>query len=229
MVERHVRQMVRLIDDLLDVSRISRGRIELRKRAVDLASIARDAVEAGARCRRQRQLPSLDAQMPDPPLWVHADPARLAQVLGNLLHNAVKFTRARRQRRVSRVERDGADAVCACATTASASPPDSCSASSSCSPRSTTRWTRAGRAGHRPGAGEALVELHGGTVDGAQRRHRPRQRVRGAAADRWRRAADVAAPARRRQHGVRLARVLVVDDNRDAADSMARDAGARRP
>jgi PAS domain S-box-containing protein len=95
--ERQLQHMVRLVDDLLDVSRIMRGRIELRKETVDLAQVIAHAVETAH--------PILDSQgqelilsIPPGPLWLEADPTRLAQVISNLLHNAAKFSE--RPRRV---------------------------------------------------------------------------------------------------------------------------------
>ena len=91
MMERQVGQMVRLVDDLLDVSRISRGKIELRKERVELASVVHHAVEA---CRPAMECAKHDLSITLPPqlLYLHADPTRLAQVVGNLLNNACKFT-----------------------------------------------------------------------------------------------------------------------------------------
>ncbi|MFP7723568.1 PAS domain S-box protein [Lysobacter sp. A3-1-A15] len=90
-MERQVRQMVRLIDDLLDVSRINRGKIELRRERLDLGVAVAAAVEA--------LQPFIDAHrhqlvvvLPDHPLHVDADLGRLVQVFGNLLNNAAKYT-----------------------------------------------------------------------------------------------------------------------------------------
>ena len=91
MLERQVGQMSRLVDDLLDMSRITRGRIELRKRRVDLASIIHQAVEA-VRAQYTSMNHELTVTLPSRPLQLDADPARLAQVIGNLLNNACKFT-----------------------------------------------------------------------------------------------------------------------------------------
>ena len=91
MMERQVGQMVRLVDDLLDVSRISRGKIDLRKERVELASVLQYAVEA-ARSVCQSMNHELTVVLPHEPIYLNADPARLAQVVGNLLNNACKFT-----------------------------------------------------------------------------------------------------------------------------------------
>ena len=91
MMERQLSQMVRLVDDLLDVSRISRGTIELRKVRVELTSAIHHAVDA-ARSLVQGREHDLTVTLPPQPLYLNADPTRLAQVLGNLLNNACKFT-----------------------------------------------------------------------------------------------------------------------------------------
>ena len=91
MMERQLAHLVRLIDDLMDVSRISRGKIELRRHDVDLREIAAQAIELSQ--------PVIDAgrhalryEPGDAPLMVNADATRLAQVLSNLLNNAAKYT-----------------------------------------------------------------------------------------------------------------------------------------
>jgi signal transduction histidine kinase len=91
MMQRQVGQMVRLIDDLLDVSRISRGEIELRREPVELASIVHHAVEA-VRPLCESMNHDLTVTLPSQPAYLNADPSRLAQVVGNLLKNACKFT-----------------------------------------------------------------------------------------------------------------------------------------
>ena len=91
MLDRQVGQLVRLVDDLVDVSRITRGKIELVREVVDLVSVVKQAAEAvRPLVRDKRQM--LDLGLPDQPVWVHADAARLAQVIGNILSNASKFT-----------------------------------------------------------------------------------------------------------------------------------------
>jgi two-component system CheB/CheR fusion protein len=91
--ERQANQMARLLDDLLDVSRITQNKIELRRRVVDLRDVAHEAVEAGAAMFEQRgqQLVML---APKKPLPVYGDATRLQQVVGNLLNNASKYTPA---------------------------------------------------------------------------------------------------------------------------------------
>lgn len=91
MIMRQTDHMVRLVDDLLDVSRISQGKITLRQTPVELRELAQAAVES-ARNAAARRGHVLDAALPDAPLWVMGDSVRLAQVIGNLLNNACKFT-----------------------------------------------------------------------------------------------------------------------------------------
>jgi signal transduction histidine kinase len=90
-VRRQVQQLTRLADDLLDISRIAQGKIELRQAPVDLSQAVAQAVEMCAPYTRAR-LHRLDVVLPPEPLCVNADAARLVQVLGNLLNNAAKYT-----------------------------------------------------------------------------------------------------------------------------------------
>jgi CheY-like chemotaxis protein/two-component sensor histidine kinase len=91
MMERQVHQIVRLVDDLMDVSRIGQGKIELRKGRIELAASVNHAVEA-ARPYCEERDQALVVALPPQPIYLHADPARLAQIVGNLLNNASKFT-----------------------------------------------------------------------------------------------------------------------------------------
>jgi PAS domain S-box-containing protein len=92
MIERQVGQLARLVDDLLDVSRISTGKIELKKERTDLASILRRAIET-SRPHIEAAQHKLSVRLPEEPAEVDADPVRLAQVFSNLLNNAAKYTR----------------------------------------------------------------------------------------------------------------------------------------
>lgn len=91
MMERQVRHMVRLIDDLLDVSRITSGKIELQRQPVTLASIVGTAIEANRSAINAGNL-ELTVDLSEPHLVLNVDPTRFAQVLSNLLQNASKFT-----------------------------------------------------------------------------------------------------------------------------------------
>jgi len=91
MIDRQVSHLARLVDDLLDVSRISRGKILLRKERLDLTELVRDTVEDHRRGLEAGGL-TVELTLSGGPLWVEGDGTRLAQVLGNLLNNAGKFT-----------------------------------------------------------------------------------------------------------------------------------------
>ena len=88
---RQVAHMVRLVDDLLDAARISRGKIELRRERVDVSSVVLNAVDAVRPLCEDLQH-ELTVTVPSDPVFLNADPARLAQIVGNLLNNACKFT-----------------------------------------------------------------------------------------------------------------------------------------
>ena len=88
---RQVEQMVRLVDDLLDAGRISRGKLVLRREQVELGPLIERAVDA-VRPLFAAQGLTLAVRMQPEPIFVHADPTRLAQIIGNLLNNAAKFT-----------------------------------------------------------------------------------------------------------------------------------------
>jgi signal transduction histidine kinase/ActR/RegA family two-component response regulator len=90
-LDRQVGQMVRLVDDLLDVARISRGKMVLRKERVELSSVVHHVVEAVLPlCESSDQ--QLTVTLPQEPVYLNADPTRLAQIVGNLLNNACKFS-----------------------------------------------------------------------------------------------------------------------------------------
>src|SRR5439155_11201349 len=91
MMERQVGQMVRLVDDLLDISRITKGKLQLRKERVELADVLNAAIET-ARPLIEASAHELTVTMPPQPVPVQADPTRLAQVFANLLNNAAKYT-----------------------------------------------------------------------------------------------------------------------------------------
>ncbi|HZI26665.1 MAG TPA: GAF domain-containing sensor histidine kinase [Gemmatimonadaceae bacterium] len=92
-LDRQVQQMVRLVDDLLDVSRINSNRLELRKEWVELATVIKNAVEA-SRPAIEAAHHELTVTLPALPVLLDADPVRLAQALSNLLNNAAKYTEA---------------------------------------------------------------------------------------------------------------------------------------
>jgi len=221
MLERQVGQMARLVDDLLDMSRITRGKIELRTERVELAPIVHQAVEAVvAQYRSMNQ--ELTVTLPPHPVQLEADPARLTQVIGNLLNNACKFT-DRGGHVWLTVEQEGAQAVIRVRDTGIGIAPDDRSRLFEMFAQVDTSLERS-----RDGLGigltlvRTLVELHGGTVDvhseglGRGSEFTIRLPV----------AAGAARPASQRDvreaipHSVRR-RILIVDDSEDGAESLA--------
>jgi signal transduction histidine kinase/CheY-like chemotaxis protein len=220
-IDRQVRQMIRLVDDLLDVSRITRGKIELRMEPVDVGSAIGQAVEA-TRWLVESMAHELQLALPVRPVFVHADRARLIQVFGNLLHNACKFTEKGGRIRVS-LEREDGDAVIRVEDNGVGLDADA-------APRIFEMFTQVdtslGRSVGGLGIGltlvKTLVELHGGRVEvrsdglgqGCEFTVRLAVEAEDFAAKRP--AAEGAAPAAAPRR-----RVLVVDDNRDSAESLA--------
>lgn len=109
MMERQLSQLVRLVDDLLDLSRITNGKIEIRKERIDLAAAVRDAVETSASLI-QVSGHELTVTLPPLPVYVEADQTRLAQVFANLLNNSAKFTPKPGHISIT-VERQGSDVL----------------------------------------------------------------------------------------------------------------------
>jgi signal transduction histidine kinase len=109
MIERQTTQLVRLVDDLLDVSRITGGKIRLELERIDVAAIVATAVET-SRPLIDEAGHELIVSMPDETLWVKCDRVRLSQVLSNLLNNAAKYTRGGGSIHLS-VEREGSECV----------------------------------------------------------------------------------------------------------------------
>jgi signal transduction histidine kinase len=108
-IHRQIEQMVRLVDDLLDVSRITQGKIQLKTELVDATTIVGCAVETSQPLIQSRGH-TLHVSFPGEPLYVEADSTRFAQVLGNLLNNAAKYTEKGGRIEVS-VGREGEEAV----------------------------------------------------------------------------------------------------------------------
>jgi signal transduction histidine kinase len=143
-IGRQTAQMKRLLDDLLDVSRITHGRLELHRQSVELCEAVRSIAAAFAPKLRAQCL-ALELELPPQPLWLDADPARIEQIIGNLLSNAVKYTPAGGLVTVSAaVTPDGRARLCVQDTRVSASARTRSRASSRSSCRRRPRWTAAG-------------------------------------------------------------------------------------
>jgi signal transduction histidine kinase/ActR/RegA family two-component response regulator len=219
-LNRQVDQMVRLIDDLLDVSRIGSGKVELRKARTDIASVVRQAVEAARPFYEERGI-ELAITMPGQPVHVHGDAARLAQIAGNLLHNAAKFTERGGHVQLT-VEREGNRMRLRVRDDGIGIAPEALT-------NIFTMFTQADTSLEREhgglGIGLALVrsfvELHGGSVEahseglGAGAEFIVRLPL--LPSERGARDTPLHAPA----NAARATSILVVDDNRDGCDSMA--------
>ncbi len=218
-VGRQVAHLTRLVDDLLDVTRIARGKVELRRERLDLAALARRAAEDYRPLMQGRGL-DLAVEVGPGPVPVTGDPARLTQVLGNLLNNAAKFTPAGGRVTLS-LGTEGARAVVRVRDTGPGISPD-------VRPMLFEPFTQGEQTLARSEGGlglglslvKGLVALHGGEVNAADAPGGGAELVvslplAGPEPDRDapEPAAAVADPPHRR--------VLVVDDNRDAAETVA--------
>jgi PAS domain S-box-containing protein len=216
MMERQVEHLVRLVDDLLDVSRITRGAIVLRRERVDLADVVRQALEtSGAGCKEAQR--RLTVQMPEETLMLDADQVRLVQVIANLLNNAARYTGEGGHIRLT-VTREGSDAMISVAD-------DGIGIAPAMLPQVFEMFIQADRS-HAGGLGigltvvRSLVAMHDGRVEarspGLGRGSEFVVRLPLAEAD-----PAPAVPTReQRSDFARGRRVLVVDDNADAADSL---------
>jgi CheY-like chemotaxis protein len=219
-MERQLEQLVRLVDDLLDVSRITHNRIELRKRAVELAPVIRQAVLA-AQPLADVSRHTIDVSLPAEPIHLHADPVRLTQVFGNLLNNSCKYTPPGGSIRVT-VQRDGNDAIVTVTDTGIGIPAgklDSIFDMFAQVDRSLEQSQ--GGLGIGLTLVKRLIEMHGGTVEArsAGEGHGSAFTVRLPALQET---ADIATPpaSETRAKGTAY-RILVVDDNKDSAESLA--------
>ena len=221
MMERQLGQMVRLIDDLLDVSRITSGKVILRTERLPLHAIVATAVEA-ARPLIDAAGHRLDISLGSEPMWLDADPTRIAQVISNLLTNSAKYTRDGGHIVLS-AERQQNFAVIAVTDNGLGIPPEMMSTIFD-------MFTQVNRTLDRSqgglGIGLALVkrlaEMHGGTINaesaGTDQGSRFTLRFPLALSG-----APVAAPRREASRAASGGgeRILVVDDNEDAAESLA--------
>jgi CheY-like chemotaxis protein len=217
-LERQLGQMVRLVDDLLDVSRITRGKLELRKELVLLASVVQQSVES-SRPLAEPAGHELNVSLPSEPVYLRADPARLAQVLGNLLTNACKYTPPGGRIWLT-AERQGNDVVVKVKDTGAGIPPDKLAGVFEMFAQLDRSLERSqGGLGIGLTLVKRLVEMHGGTVQAhSEGQGRGSEFVvRLPAHFEMPQASEPAAePAPKTAH-----RILVVDDNRDAATTLA--------
>jgi CheY-like chemotaxis protein/two-component sensor histidine kinase len=219
-LDRQVRHMARLVDDLLDVTRITRGTVALRPERTDLARFVRDALEDHRPALEAAGL-GLSVRVPELPVWVNGDPARIAQVLSNLLSNAAKFT-ARGGRIEAEVSMDASRSLASVAVADSGLGIDE-----QVLPRIFDIFAQADRSLERKDGGlglglaiaRGLVQLHGGTIEARSAGIGKGTTIRFSLPLQ---AEPVAVAVRevRPRRGGRGARVLIVEDNRDAADTL---------
>jgi len=223
LIARQLKQLVRLVDDLLDVSRITRGKIELKIESVDVAQVIHEAIET-SRPSIDAQRHTLSLQLPNEPLQVRGDYARVAQILSNLLNNAAKYTPRGGRVSLSATHEDG-DAVFRVRDSGVGIPREFLS--SIFDP-----FTQVDRSLARSHGGlgigltlvRRLVEMQNGSVtvrsEGRNRGSEFTVRLPVAPASDFAKAAADTAAAQPVLSPAGL-RVLVVDDNRDVADSTA--------
>jgi PAS domain S-box-containing protein len=219
-IERQVGQLVHLVDDLLDVARINQGKLELRRRRVQLSEVLAAAIET-SRPAIESPGHALSVSQPSDPIWLDADLTRLAQVFANLLNNSAKYMEPGGTIEIaaSADDHDVTVAVRDCGV----------GISSDLLPHVFDMFVQADRSLERAQGGlgigltlvRQLVQLHGGTVmalsDGPAQGSEFVVRLPRAAAPVEE---QLEAPADRAA-ALPTLRVLVVDDNRDAVESLS--------
>ena len=219
-IERQLQHMVRLVDDLLDASRVSRGQITLRKVPMSLADAVRTAVET-SRPIIEASGHTLRVTESPTPIGLDADPTRVAQVVGNLLTNAAKYTPPGGQITLT-IEREASEAVIRVADTGVGLPPEMLH-------RVFEMFTQVDTSLERSQGGlgigltlvKRLVELHGGSVtaESAGAGHGSTFTVRLPALPENAPAAGIVAEPPSQPRGP--LKILVADDNADSAESLA--------
>ena len=217
-MERQLNQMVRLVDDLLDVARITTGRVEVRNEPLDLAIAINDAIETSQPIYGDRHH-ALACVPPPQPVFVNGDRTRLAQVFANLLNNSHKYSEPGQPISIT-FGREGSDAVVRIKDAGIGIHPEML-------PRVFDMFRQADRTGGRSRGGlgiglslvKRIVELHGGTVTA-------RSEGLGLGSEFIVRMPAIEGPrqsaARQRTvDGTPRRKILVVDDNADAAESLA--------
>jgi len=220
MIDRQALHMIRLIDDLMDMSRISRGKIELRKEHVELATALQGAIEAG-RPLIDEQGHELTVTLPPEPVIVDGDMVRLSQVFLNLLTNAAKYSE--KGGRINlRAERQGSDVVVTVKDSGIGIPPSNLQTIFEMFSQVEGALSRSqGGLGIGLSLVKRLVEMHGGRVeaysDGPGRGSEFVVRLPIVVERTYARRTTVV------DEGIPNSelRILVVDDNRDAAESLA--------
>jgi PAS domain S-box-containing protein len=219
-MERQVGQMVRLVDDLLDVARITTGKVELRCEPFDLAAAINDAIETCQPALAHREQP-FSLATPPQPIHVNADRTRLAQVFANLLNNSSKYSEPGQPIAIA-FARDGGEAVVRVRDTGIGIHPEML-------PRVFDMFRQADHTGGRSRGGlgiglslvKRIIELHGGAVsahsDGLGLGSEFVVRIPAMAAAQ----AGVVPDRQSTRSATARRRILVVDDNQDAAEALS--------
>lgn len=219
-LRRQVQHQARIVHELLDMSRITRGLIELHLEQLDLARLVREVAE-DYRVSLEQERITLTCDLPDQPLWARGDPTRLAQVLSNLLSNALKFTSAGGQ--VIVAARPGADpsqVVLTVEDTGIGIDPELLpDVFESFSQGDRTLARSHGGLGLGLAIVKGLVELHGGEVSAESAGQGQGTTIR-VLLPRHLAPADVARQRTAPRRAGRALRVLVVEDHRDAAEML---------
>ncbi len=218
MMERQLDHLVRLVDDLLEVSRISRGTFSLRKEQVELAAVVRSATETSEPLIRAGGH-ALIVELPEEPLWLEGDLVRMAQILANLLNNAAKYTDHGGRIRL-RAWRDGGMAAISISDNGVGIAPEAM-------PRMFEMFSRGDRDSGRSQGGlgiglalsRRLAQMHGGSLEA--RSDGPGKGSEFIARLPLTAVPEQIAPSVQADEQLMQMRVLVVDDNPDAGDSLA--------
>jgi len=214
-IARQVGHLARLVDDLLDVTRISNGKLQVERRPLDLRDLSQRTAEDHGTLFTARGV-ALEVVLPDGPLWIEGDATRIAQVIGNLLQNSAKFTCSGDSVRLSLDAVDGFAVLRVRDTGIGIEPAMIPRLFQPFTQADTTLNRRLGGLGLGLALVKGLVETHGGTVDASSG-------GKGAGAELVVRLPLAAPPARPEVAPAapfRPRRVLVIEDNLDAAESL---------
>ena len=223
MIDRQLAQMARLLDDLLDVSRVTRGVLEIRREQLDLRETIESAV-ASVKALAEAAHQELTVQLPAEPLQVSGDAVRLAQIIGNLLHNATKYTPTEGHIGLN-ASAAGDEVVVSIKDDGVGIPPEALPTIFDLFVQLEAPGARsAGGLGIGLSLARDLARLHGGRLDAVS----PGPGLGSEFILRLRRAGEtpaltspVAAPEKVTALGAAQVRVLIVDDNADAATSLS--------
>ena len=219
-IERQLGQMVRLVDDLLDLNRITHDRLELRQSEVELSSVIEQAVEV-AQPLLDSANHDLRVELPSEAIYLHADAVRLAQVFGNLLNNSCRYTEPGGIIWF-KAKRKGNEVLVTVKDTGSGIPQDKLDSIFE-------MFTQVNRSHERQHGGlgiglslvKRLVEMHGGSIEARSAGENQGSEFVVRLPILSTTTSSSTAAAGTAQKGAPTKRILVVDDNKDAADSLA--------